>query len=364
MKRCICLLVLLSLLLSGCNAWLDGSYVSVVPHEEQNSQIESKLQVVSSYSSLYRALKSMIRNGTEEGLLSVENYNQLVIARDMRLASDSLKTSDPFGAYAVENIDFEVGTNAGKPALSVSIQYYHGRTELQNIKTADKMETAEREITRALNNCDSNLVLYIARYEERDLIQWVADYVAQNPEKVMESPQVTANLYPETGEQRVLELKFTYQTSRDVLRSMQTQVNHRFQDACSSVRLAEAEGKHEALYSYLNERFAEYRQETSITPAYMLLTQGVGDSNAFATLYSAVYRQLGTENYMVTGTRNGEPWHWNIISVDGIYYHVDLLRCIQEGQFQMYTDAEMTGYAWDLSMYPACGVLPEIPAEE
>lgn len=364
MKRCACLLLLLSLLLSGCNSWLDGSYVSVVPHEEQNNQIESQLQAVSSYSGLYRALKNMIRNGTESGLISVENYNQLVVARDMRLAAETIQVSDPFGAYAVQGIQFEVGTNAGKPAISVKIQYYHGRAEINNIKTTEVMSEAETEIARALDTCSSSLVLYIERYEERDLVQWVTDYATQYPHKVMELPQVSANLYPETGEQRIMELKFTYQTSREILRNMQSQVGRKFQDIGMRIRLAEDGKKHTMLYTYLTEQFTEFRNEISITPAYMLLTQGVGDSAAFATLFAAVYKQADIENYLVTGTRDGEPWHWNIILVDGVYYHVDILRSIREGQFQIYTDAELTGYSWDYSVYPACGVLPETPAEE
>ena len=364
MKRYCIWLVVFCLLLSGCSTWLDGSYVSTVPHEEQNSQMESQLQAVSSYSGLYRVLKNMIREGEETGLISVENYNQLVVARDMRLAADTIRVSDPFGAYAVEKIEFEVGTTAGKPAISVKIKYFHGRSELQNIKTSDKMENAEKEIAKALDNCSSNLVLYVEKYEERDLVQLVADYAANNPEKVMENPQVTANLYPETGEQRILELKFTYQNSRDVLRTMQALVNPRFKDVCYSVRRAEEGKQHEAMYNHMAGLFTEYRLETSINPAYMLLTQGVGDSNAFATLYASVCRQTDLECYVVTGTRDAEPWRWNIICMDGVYYHVDLLRCIQEGQFRMFTDAELTGYTWDYSMYPACGVIPETPVEE
>lgn len=364
MKRCVCLLMLLSLLLSGCNAWLDGSYVSVTPHKEQNNQMESQLQAVSSYSGLYRVLKNMIRSGKESGLIIVENYNQLVVARDMSLVAETIQVSDPYGAYAVENIEFELGTNTGKPALSVNIQYYHDRSELQNIKTTDEMQSAETEIAKALDNCDSNLVLYIEQYQERDLVQWVADYASQNPEKIMETPQVTANLYPETGEQRIVELKFTYQTSRDVLRTMQTQVSQRFRDICTSIRRADDQEKHQAAFTHFLNLFPEYQQETSITPAYMLLMQGVGDSSAFATLYASACRQTGLENYVVTGTRDAQPWHWNIIRVEDVYYHVDLLRCIQEGELRMYTDAEMTGYTWDFSMYPICGELPEEPAEE
>ena len=365
MKRYLALWLAVCLLLSGCSAWRDGSYVSTVPHQEQSGPAESQLQAVSSYTGLYRALKSMVRNGRESGLLSIANYNQLVIARDMRMAVQSIKNTDPFGVYAVESITFEIGTNAGKPAISVDIQYMHGRAELKSIRTVNKMAIAENAIAEALDNCSSGLVLHIEQYEERDFIQWVDDYVDQNPEKVLEVPQVTVNLYPQTGEERLLELKFTYQNSRETLRTMQEQVSERFAEMIRRIRQPEADrDKYMAVYTYLAELFQEYQVETSITPAYSLLLHGVGDSSAFATVYSAACRKHGLENIVVTGTRDGAPWSWNIVCIDDVYYHVDLLRSIQEGNFREYIDGEMTGYVWDYSAYPPCGVVPEASAEE
>ena len=58
--------------------------------------------------------------------------------------------------------------------------------------------------------------------------------------------------------------------------------------------------------------------------------------------------------YVVNGSRNGEPYSWNIISVDGVYYHVDLLHNLRSGSFEMMFDDEMTGYIWDYDSYPTC----------
>ena len=72
-------------------------------------------------------------------------------------------------------------------------------------------------------------------------------------------------------------------------------------------------------------------------------------------------RRAGLESMVVTGTKAGEPWTWNIVRDGEEYYHVDLLRSSGEGGFREYTDAEMTGYVWDSSTYPACGGLPQMP---
>ena len=57
---------------------------------------------------------------------------------------------------------------------------------------------------------------------------------------------------------------------------------------------------------------------------------------------------------VVTGTRSGEPWVWNIILDNGSYQHVDLLRCSNLGGFRTFSDRGMDGYVWDYSAYPEC----------
>ena len=100
------------------------------------------------------------------------------------------------------------------------------------------------------------------------------------------------------------------------------------------------------------ERF-DYSLETTITPAYSLLHEGVGDCTAFATVYAAMCRKAGLECHVVSGTREGEPWSWNLIYFMGNYFHVDLLFCSQTGGFAASLGSEMTDYEWDHSAYPS-----------
>ena len=198
-------------------------------------------------------------------------------------------------------------------------------------------------------------------YEQMDFGQIVRDYAMDHPQNVMETPQVTSEVYG-IGQTRVVELTFAYQTSRDSLRTMQSQVQPVFD---SAVLYVSGEGsqsqKYSQLYAFLMERF-DYTVETSITPAYSLLRHGVGDSRAFATVYAAMCRAAGLDCIVVTGTRSGDPWVWNIICQDDVYYHVDLLRCNENGRFRRLLDEDMAGYVWDYSAYPRC-IREENPVE-
>lgn len=353
MKQSVFVLLLsVSLLLGGCT-WMDGSYVSVTLHREQRQTNQTDVISASNYLELLEALKGVISEGTEVAAINVANYPEEAVDHGMQRAVQYAMINDPIGAYAVENILYELGTSSGKPAVSVSVTYHHPRSEIQRIRKAESMEQAEQEISQALEGYESALVMHIEGFEKMDFTQFVHDYSDIHPNTVMEVPQVTENVYG-TGRDRVVELLFTYQTSRDALRRMQSQVQPVFASASLYVSGdGEDHQKFSQLYAFLMERF-DYKVETSITPAYSLLRHGVGDSRAFATIYAAMCRSAGLECMTVTGTRSGEPWTWNMVLDGEQYFHVDLLRSSEQGRFREYTDDAMENYVWDYSEYPAC----------
>ena len=353
MKRTLLpLFFALSLLLGGCG-WLNGSYISVTPHEAPKQVSHADSISAANYRDFLSALKQIVAAGTEVTAIHVENYPETALEDGVRRAVLNVTRNDPIGAYAVENIQYEIGSSSGLPAVSITVSYRHNSTELQRIRRAAGITQARSITANALESYEAGIVLLVGQYEETDFSQFVQDYAREHPETIMEVPQVTQALYG-TGESRVVELIFSYQTSRDSLRRMQTQVKPVFE---SAVLYVSGDGddyqKFSQLYAFLMERF-DYKLETSITPTYSLLRHGIGDSRAFAQVYAAMCRDAGLTCITVTGTRDGEPWTWNIILDGEEYYHVDLLRCSERGKYRELTDEEMEGYVWDYSDYPAC----------
>ncbi len=356
-RRMLCLAALLCLLLTGCS-WFDGSYVHVTPHQEKGSRGDTGMVSAANYSELQDVLEDMVSAGRESGVINVSEYDQNQVEMNMAAAVRHIQKVYPIGAYAVETMEYEIGSSSGKPAIAVTFTYRHSRIEIQKIRKVTSMREVENAIGQALDKCDTGVVLQVNYFAEMDFSQVVQDYAAAYPESVMETPQVTSAIYG-TGSARVVELLFTYQNSREVLRQMQTQVEPVFD---SAVLYVSGEGsdnqKYSQLYAFLMERF-NYTLETSITPAYSLLRHGVGDSRTFAIVYASMCRQAGLTCMTVNGTRDGEPWTWNIVQDEARYYHVDLLRSSAAGGFREYLDSEMTGYVWDYSAYPECVALPE-----
>lgn len=352
-QKLICLLLVLSLLLTGCGISDGKKYVSVKPHREQRQNTQTEAAVAENSLDLMRFLEEMIRRGTENGIIYLADYPEERVADGMEIAVGYAMNTYPLGAYAVEKIDYEIGTNGGLSAMAVKIAYRHSDAQIRQIRNIGSMDEAKPLVEEALKDYDARLVLRAEMYFETDFQQMVRSFAETYPETVVETPQVTVGVYG-TGPGRVVELSFTYQNGRDALRLMHSQVKPVFDAAALYVSGDGADRqKYAQLYAFLMERF-DYKVETSITPAYSLLHHGVGDSRAFATVYAAMCRRAGLECMVVTGARNGEPWVWNMILDNGYYRHVDLLRSNEQGKFREMTDREMTGYVWDYSAYPEC----------
>ena len=356
MKRTAVLCLVLCLLFSGCSTLFDGSYFHEEQHLNQGTPQPQENTIVSNYTELCGVLTAMIENGIQSNIISVAGYEQTTFYTDMGQAVAQVRSTNPIAAWAVEQITWELGQNGGQPSVSLNITYLHDRTEIQNIHQVPNMGTAKRLIADVLDDCGSGILLLIPNYSQTDFQLLVDSYASTHPQSVMECPQVVVNVYPETGDTRLVDLKFTYQTSRDSLRSMQKQVRTVFESAALYVSsYSKQSEKYEQLYAFLMDFLVEgdYQLETSITPAYSLLRHGIGDKKAFATVYAAMCQEAGLNCQVITGTRDGEPWVWNLISIDNTYRHLDLLRCNEQNGYAVYPDSEMEGYVWDFSAHPS-----------
>lgn len=348
MKRIAALLIVGCLLLTGCSSWLDGSYSAIKPHVEYG-QTENTAIPVYGYDELTAALISMVENGVESGILSMQ-YDEETARTDMEKAIWEVRRTHSFAAYAVENIEYDFGASGGRKAMSVKITYWRNRVRMDQIQRAATIEQVQQIIAQRLNACDAGVVLYFESQTQPDYAQLVADYALEFPQRVIETPEVTVNFYPEQGEKQIVELKFSYQTSRAQLRALQNKVAPVFVSAAEHVNGDwTAEEKAARLYAFLMERY-EYSIQTSITPAYSLLLHGVGDNRAFAMVYGAMCRQADVDCYMVTGTRQNTPWVWNAVRIGDVYYYIDLLNSAETG-FRLWTQEEMADYVWDYSEY-------------
>lgn len=339
--------ILCSFSLFGCGLWMDGDYVSIEPHPPQYVHMVTTDLEVSSYEQIVDALKKLVAEGLDTGIIFINDMTSNVAKSYMETAVQDVLTTDPVSVYAVEKINYDVGKNSGRDAIAVSITYVKSRAELLRIHYVENMEQAQAVIYEALKENGSSVAFRVDAFQETDFSAVVHHCAETNPEYVMEQPAVMSAVYPESGDARLVELVFTYQTDHATLTQMQEIVYPVFFSAQLYVQGDDSElEKYSRLYAFLMER-SEYKLESSVTPTYSLLQDGVGDSSAFSSVYARMCNMAGLECYVVHGMKNGKPWSWNMVKSGDGYAYVDLLRCRENRFFRLRTEAEMYEYTWD-----------------
>lgn len=353
-------------LLSGCASPLvPNEYTVVAEHSDTTVETESDALTAESYEELKYAILAFVEAGTTQGIIRVYHYDGDV-TKDITSAAYEVWKNDPMGAYAVEFITTDCNLLLSYYEIRVEITYRDDVVDASQIQYVRGTSGAERAIREALEDMKSRLTLRISAYdEELRCEEIVAKLCGESPEVLIEQPKVTVSVYPDSGSIRIVQLDFEYQHTAAELMSMRSAVNTVLGAAVNYVRYREEDSaKADLLFSYLLERF-DYVEGESVTPVYSLLCEGVADSKTFARIFQILCDRIGLECVTVSGYLDGESYEWNILNMDGVYRHVDLMRCVREDirQLTAYTDDEMERYSWDRAAYPTCEPIEETMVE-
>jgi|GEM_PF-383696 len=96
------------------------------------------------------------------------------------------------------------------------------------------------------------------------------------------------------------------------------------------------------------------------TRSYDVLVKKEANSRlAVAKAFKMICDYLNIECYIVTGNDYSSNWAWNIVKIDGNYYHIDGYMNILNGKesyVYLLSDTSMInlGYSWKMSSYPTC----------
>ena len=364
MRRWISVLLFIALLmgLTACSSWVKEDHLAISPYVEPaypgaETQEESTPAVVSDRTELRGTVLSLIRDWTEQTVLYVRDYEG-DIAVDLDETIRYATEEDPIGAYAVDYIDAEIYGDSVQGEISMSIVFRRSAAEIDAIVTVSGNSGAYDKIRQALTSFDVALTLRIRNYREADFEQFIYQYCLDNPSAVPVLPVLSAQIYPKEGSTRILELHFGYPVSREELRMAQSEVQTIMRSASSYVRSGQSETERaQLLCRFLSTRFS-YTKQTALSqmPAYDLLCRGWAHSFSFASVFYAQCLAAELDCRMISGERNGAEHYWNLLCIDGVYYHVDLMRGLEEGETELRLlyagEIRAEGYYWDETAYP------------
>jgi len=361
--------VILLLFLASCSSIIESEYRTVASHEEETPADESSDDYISvtSYSALKNAIIGMVRNSESKAVIRLENYDGDG-ETDIYNATYEVLNETALGAYVVKY--FRCGAVSrfiGYDEVELSIAYKRTAEEISKIITATTADMAGQAIGTALENHETELALMISsQYVQESIVGETVDaYYVQNPLKLLLPPAYTTTLYPNTGSQQILEIRLTYPQSAEESASMLAELGARAEELAGAQNeddvLQKVLGISRALAdgtAYLDAEEANSTDEKPISAAaYGALVEGSASSEGFAMGLKAALDLMDIESYVVAG-RLENVWHyWNIVAIDGAYYHIDLTMCKTEGFTEGFlkSDADMFArYWWDTGVYPTC----------
>lgn len=371
-KRIVAILACLAVLtgLSGCASILNGQTLSITAHDPVSTVTDSII-TASTFDELKIDALEFIQNHYETALIRVDSYDGDItkIQQDIALLCTNIVDDEPLGAFAVKKMTGTVKKLGSYYEIEFHIIYKNvTKEQIDSIIPVSTLRYFKSELQDTLVDYAPSTTILIKNIPltSDEALEYVKQIYYENPMDIVMLPVTTAVFYPDHGTDRIIEFTFGYRYAQSILKVMEKSLKTSVQHIAESVsgnndgaillslcqRLMEI-----VAYDSSTASGGEYNTQNISATAYGALVTGSAVGEGYAMAYKALCDELGIECYVVVGTHDGSPHAWNIVALDGHYYHIDVSMCDLNGMSAAFfkNDSEMQkNYIWDVSKYKVC----------
>ena len=352
MRRFLALmLAALMLMLSGCARLFEKEYVSERDYEDPEISSDTETQEIHDYAGLLRLLNAMVANFETQQSLIFTNYDG-IIADDLSKACWELRSNTALGSYCVQDIEYTTEQVVAYCEADITVSYKRSEEEVKGLASAQTRSGVAQCVADALEDQKTKLAVLMNTnaLAENDVKELVLQTCLDNPMLAMEIPTVDVTMFSGETSQRIFEITLHTSLSREetaerreaVLKAVDEIISEIDQNAPDALLQAAA----------LTAERCGMGGPLSST-AYDALVLGNADSQGLAMAYRAVCDALNAECLVVSGQLDGGIHVWNIISLGGDRYNLDLVG--YSGTLWLQPDRDIWGrYWWNVDRYPAC----------
>ena len=358
-----CALLLAALLLtfaSGCGSLFEAEYDYEEPVTGDFSTLSGDAAEIRNYSMLKTALTDMISRHEEQGEFRLANYKGSP-SEDLAAACYEIKSTNPLGAYAVESLSYDTSYVVSYYMANIFISYKRTAEELDRIVYAPTAGDFDRILCTAEDERapDAVVRVYSSVVDEAYIRTLLRRHYYENPAAMTAEPEIRVESYPNEGANRVHCVSFDYAVSRTERDNMAAELDAALDAAASA--LTETEPAKLALegIEWLSSLCTEPLTDRFSDTAYGAVLLHSSDSKAMALAFRALCGKLEIPCTVVEGSigaMGAEPHFWNIIELEGAYYHVDAsaFAAAPNQAFLLSDDALWGTYIWATEDYPQC----------
>ena len=363
MKKILCavLAALLLFTMAGCGTLFEKEYYYEEPMTGELGAQSGDAKEIRNFSMLKTALTDMISRHEEHGEFRLNRYNGSP-SEDLATACFEIKSEHPLGAYAVETISYDTSYVVSYYVASIYISYKRTAEEVQQIVYVLSQSEFDETVMQAVGGFEPQVVarLYSSQVDEDYIRRLVKRYCYDNPVILCREPELTVSTYPLEGVNRIYDVQFDYSIGQATNMALSLALSNRLNSAAAGLTETEPISLALECAAYLSglsgEGAAEGRYPDT---AYGALVEHAADAKGMALAYRALCDRLGIPCIVVEGVVRSlgmAPHFWNIITLDGDNYHVDVSAFGEDpaGAFLCSDDAFWGAYIWETEDYPPC----------
>lgn len=362
MKRTLAAILVLAALaapLSGCASIFDQEYLTIQDYAESTTtpqQTEGSV-AVENYLELKLAINKLVTAHEERGSLDFSGYDGENIRDDLASACNDVRSETALAAYAVDYISYDLDRLVSYYEAEVFIYYLHTQEELDSIVSVSTVSGLYDAICKALGEMSTELVVMVnaSGAGEAEVIDYATEAYFADPLSCVNRPQAEVTMYTGGGLQRIYEINLDYGASSPTLKSRKEILTGDLEDLAARVT---AQGSAYRALQAATVIMESCRSDAEAGSTFWdAVHLGSSNSEGMALAFKALCDMVGVECLVVSGRLDRAEHYWNIITVDGASYHVDVSAAAELGLAGTFliSDSDMWGhYWWDNEKYPQC----------
>ena len=371
MKNIISILILCVVLFAaaGCASILEDDRLIISPHfsEPQERPHEEHVAEISNYDELKDEIMGLVADFAETGRMIAYTYDGDLSADIARVRKEIID-NDPIGAYAVESVAGTATRFVSYSEIEIDIEYKRTKQQVDSIVNVSTLRYLRIELLRVMSGYqDEALFRTSLQITDEEFDAFARELYYQNPRSIVMLPVTAVETFPRYGADRIYELKFRYIEQSGIMQQYGTSLSAYIRRVAglpvgendAEILLSLAETLMEAcVYEQgLARTISVHGAQNFAVTAYGTLVNGRAVGEGFAMAFKALSDELGFDCRVVLGYHGGMIHAWNIISLYGDYYHVDIAMCSIDGIETAFLKTDkgfIEHYTWDVESTVKC----------
>ena len=371
MKNIIIILILCAIVFAaaGCASILEDDRLIISPHysEPQERPPEEHVAEISNYDELKDEIMGLVTDFAETGRMIAYTYDGDLSADIVRVRKE-ITDNDPIGAYAVESVTGTATRFVSYSEIEIDIEYKRTKQQVDSIVNVSTLRYLRIELLRVMSDYqDEALFRTSLQITDEEFDAFARELYYQNPRNIVMLPVTAVETFPRYGADRIYELKFRYIEQSGIMQQYGTSLSAFIRRIAglpvgendAEILLSLAETLMEAcVYEQgLARTISVHGAQNFAVTAYGTLVNGRAVGEGYAMAFKALSDELGFDCRVVLGYHGGMIHAWNIISLYGDYYHVDIAMCSINGIETAFLKTDkgiMENYTWDIENTIRC----------